>query len=723
MKIPEKALTDLEFTTVLQQLSQLAITSMGKESCLSLQPFENEQELILQLESVSEFTASFANENRIPNHGFDDLTSEINLLKIENSVLELEGFRRIAAASDIINILLKFFKKFKEYYPRLFEQSTDIEITKDLIIAINNVIDRFGEVRNDASPELFQIRKSIQTVRSKIGQSFQRALSQYTTADYLDDIKESVVENRRVLAVKAMHRRKVKGAIMGSSKTGSIVYIEPETTLQHTRELNNLQFEETDEIKRILLALTQYLQPYRPLLIQYQKYLILIDTYHARAKYAESTNSILPKINSNRELTLVNAFHPLLYLSNKKEGKTTFPQDITLTKEQRIIVISGPNAGGKSITLKTVGLLQLMLQTGMLIPVHEQSTVCFFDQIITDIGDNQSIENHLSTYSYRLKNMKYFIRKCNKNTLFLIDEFGTGSDPELGGALAESFLEEFYNREAYGIITTHYSNLKVLANELPNMSNANMQFDNRTLEPIFNLILGEAGSSFTFEVAQKNGIPYSLINRAKKKIERGKVRFDATIAKLQKERSQMTKTGDSLRKQENKAIEENNRLEVLNKKIKEKLIGYQELFDHNQRMIVLGNKVNEVADRYFDNKKKRTLVADLLRLVEGENSKRKKKSSSEKKKDKEVKEKANAEANKAMVIIRKEKKKKKKAAPVPVKVKVNFKLGDQVRLFDGKAVGTIDSIEKEKAIVNYGMFTTQVRLEALDLVQAVKIKK
>ena len=723
MKIPEKALTDLEFTTVLQQLSQLAITSMGKESCLSLQPFENEQELILQLESVSEFTASFANENRIPNHGFDDLTSEINLLKIENSVLELEGFRRIAAASDIINILLKFFKKFKEYYPRLFEQSTDIEITKDLIIAINNVIDRFGEVRNDASPELFQIRKSIQTVRSKIGQSFQRALSQYTTADYLDDIKESVVENRRVLAVKAMHRRKVKGAIMGSSKTGSIVYIEPETTLQHTRELNNLQFEETDEIKRILLALTQYLQPYRPLLIQYQKYLILIDTYHARAKYAESTNSILPKINSNRELTLVNAFHPLLYLSNKKEGKTTFPQDIILTKEQRIIVISGPNAGGKSITLKTVGLLQLMLQTGMLIPVHEQSTVCFFDQIITDIGDNQSIENHLSTYSYRLKNMKYFIRKCNKNTLFLIDEFGTGSDPELGGALAESFLEEFYNREAYGIITTHYSNLKVLANELPNMSNANMQFDNRTLEPIFNLILGEAGSSFTFEVAQKNGIPYSLINRAKKKIERGKVRFDATIAKLQKERSQMTKTGDSLRKQESKAIEENNRLEVLNKKIKEKLIGYQELFDHNQRMIVLGNKVNEVADRYFDNEKKRPLVADLLRLVEGENSKRKKKSSSEKKKDKEVKEKANAEANKAMVIIRKEKKKKKKAAPVPVKVKVNFKLGDQVRLFDGKAVGTIDSIEKEKAIVNYGMFTTQVRLEALDLVQAAKIKK
>ena len=723
MKIPEKAFSDLEFTTVLQQLSELAITSMGKELCLSLAPFENEEELIRQLESVSEFTASFDNENRIPNHGFDDLSTEINLLKIENSVLELEGFRRIAAASDIVNVLLKFFKKFKEYYPKLYEQGTNIEITKELIISINNVIDRFGEVRNDASPELFQIRKKIQSVRSKIGQSFQRALSQYSTADYLDDIKESVVENRRVLAVKAMYRRKVKGAIMGSSKTGSIVYIEPETTLQHTRELNNLQFEETDEIKRILLALTQYLQPFRSLLIQYQVYLILIDSYYARAKYAQLTQSILPKINSNRELSIINAYHPVLYLSNKKEGKKTFPQDITLTENHRIIVISGPNAGGKSITLKTVGLLQLMLQTGMLIPVHEQSTVCFFDQIITDIGDNQSIENHLSTYSYRLKNMKYFIRKCNKNTLFLIDEFGTGSDPELGGALAEAFLEEFYNREAYGIITTHYSNLKVLANELPFMSNANMQFDNRTLEPVFNLIMGEAGSSFTFEVAQKNGIPFSLINRAKKKIERGKVRFDATIAKLQKERSQMTKTGDSLRKQESKAIEENQKLELLNKKIKEKLIGYQELFDHNQRMIVLGNKMNDVADRYFENGKKRLLIADLLRLVEAENSKRKKKSASEKKKEKAAKEKANSEATKAMVTIRKEKKKKKKAAPIPVKVKVNFKVGDQVRLFDGKAVGTIDSIEKEKAIVNYGMFTTQVRLEALDLVQSSKKSK
>lgn len=724
MKIPEKSLLDLEFDTVLSQLGTHCITGLGKEVITSIKPIDNEEEIVKDLTLVSEYVASFDNDNRIPNHGFDDLSAEISLLKIENSVLEIEGFRRIAAVNDTSNTLLKFFKKFKEYYPSLKSLGEEIELTKEPKQRIDTVIDRFGEIRNNASEELSHIRKQINSVRGKIGQSFQRALSTYASADYLDDIRETVVDNKRVLAVKAMHRRKVKGAIMGSSKTGSLVYIEPETTLQYSRELNNLTFEESEEIQRILRELTAYFQPFRPLLKQYQDYLTKIDTIYARAMYAQSINGVLPIISQDREMELIDAYHPLLYLNHKEANKPTYPQDIRLHSQHRIIVISGPNAGGKSITLKTVGLLQLMLQSGMLIPVHEKSRVCFFGQIITDIGDNQSIENHLSTYSYRLKNMKYFLRKCNAKTLFLIDEFGTGSDPELGGALAEAFLEEFYHREAYGIITTHYSNLKVLANELPHMTNANMQFDNRTLEPVFKLIMGEAGSSFTFEVAQKNGIPYSLINRAKKKIERGKVRFDATIAKLQKERKQMMDTGAALKVKESKAEKEGEKLEELNQKIKAKLSSYQELYDHNQRMIVLGNRLNDIADRYFDNGKKRSLIADILRLVETENAKRKKKSAAEKRKEREAKKKAEEETQKAIVSIRKEKKKKKAAPkPEPVKPKIDFKVGDQVRLFDGKAVGTIDSIEKRKAVVNYGVFTTQVNLEALDLVQAAKKAK
>ncbi len=638
MKIPDKSIVDLEFDTVLHQVSTYCITALGKATLLDIKPSSEKEQILKELNLVSEYVSSYDNDNRIPNHGFDELTAELSLLKIENSVLEIEGFRRIAAANETTNLLLKFFKKFKEYYPQLKELGEEIEITKAPKEEIDSVIDRFGEIRNNASEELHRIRKQINSVRSKISQSFQRALSNYTTADYLDDIRETVVDNKRVLAVKAMYRRKVKGAIMGSSKTGSIVYIEPETTLQYSRELNNLTFEESEEIQKILRELTAFFLPYRGLLAQYQEYLTSIDTIYARATYARDINAILPVISENREMELIDAYHPLLYVPHKAENKTTYPQDIRLHQSNRIIVISGPNAGGKSITLKTVGLLQLMLQSGMLIPVHERSRVCFFNQVITDIGDNQSIENHLSTYSYRLKNMKYFLRKCNENTLFLIDEFGTGSDPELGGALAEAFLEEFYQRKAYGIITTHYSNLKVLANELPHMTNANMQFDNRTLEPVFKLILGEAGSSFTFEVAQKNGIPYSLINRAKKKIERGKVRFDATIAKLQKERKQMMDTGASLKVKENKAEKEGEKLEVLNQKIKAKLSSYQELYDHNQRMIVLGNRVNEVADRYFDNGKKRPLVADLLRIVETENAKRKKRALPRKERKKKKKE-------------------------------------------------------------------------------------
>ena len=450
------------------------------------------------------------------------------------------------------------------------------------------------------------------------------AMQRYQSSDFLDEIRESVVENRRVLAVKAMHRRKVKGTVMGSSKTGSIAYIIPEATLTYTRELNNLEYDEKEEIQRILHELTDYIRPSAVILAGYQDYLTHIDITAAKAKYASEMKGVLPKINTEKKLELRDAYHPLLYLSNKLKNEKTWPQTIQLHPENRIIVISGPNAGGKSITLKTIGLLQLMLQSGLLIPVHERSSVCLFDRVLTDIGDNQSIENHLSTYSYRLKNMNAFLKKCNERTLFLIDEFGTGSDPELGGALAEAFLEVFYERGAFGVITTHYANLKALANELPGATNANMRFNAKTLEPTFQLVLGEAGSSFTFEVAQKNGIPYNLINKAKKKIDRGKVRFDATIAKLQKERSKMAQTGTRLQEEEEKVRGEAERLEKLNTKIKAKLENYQELYDHNQRMIQLGNKVNSAAEKYFLDHKKRPLISELLRIVETENSKRKK---------------------------------------------------------------------------------------------------
>jgi DNA mismatch repair protein MutS2 len=718
--IQEKTLQDLEFSTVLQQVSAHCVTVLGNEKALQITPFKTKETLLNNLQLTNEYLSSFYNNNRIPNHGFDAITKEIKLLWIENTYLEVHGLKKIVSISLTTNDIVTFLNKFEDYYPNLNEFTSNIEVTKAIIEKVDAIVDRFGDIKDNASNLLFDLRQSINRVKGKINQSFATALNMYHSLEYLDDIRESVVDNRRVLAVKAMYRRKVKGSIMGSSKTGSIVYMEPETTLKYSRELNNLEFEEGEEVVRILKEVTNFIRPFLPLLENYQSFLITIDVLSAKAKYARSMNAILPEFSEEKTMCLRDAYHPLLFLNNEKKKVKTYPQTIELKEDSRIIVISGPNAGGKSITLKTVGLLQVMLQSGLLIPVHERSKVCLFDRILSDIGDNQSIENHLSTYSYRLKQMNYFLKKCNKNTLFLIDEFGTGSDPELGGALAEIFLEEFYHREAYGIITTHYSNLKILANELPFMLNANMLFDEKTLEPLYKLVIGQAGSSFTFEVAQKNGIPFSLINRAKKKIERSKVRFDATIAKLQKERSKLEKTGESLKLNEKKTSQEADKLEEINAKIQKKLESYQELYDSNQRLIYLGQKVNDIAEKYFDNKQKKALMEDLFKLVQIENSKRKKVTVIEKKVIKAKEEQVKQEVEKVVTVIRENKKEAKKKAIQAPKPKVTLKIGDRVRMTDGRAIGSIDKIEKSKAVVNYGIFTTNVSVDQLELVEAVK---
>ena len=721
ISITEKTLQDLQFPTVLETIASICNTDIGKQKALEITPFKEKELLIDALLQTSEYVSSFQNNNAIPNHGFDAITHEIKFLAIEDSFLEVGSFRKIATISETSNILLQFLKKFDDYYPKLNAKASQLTLTKAIIQSIEQVVDKYGEIKDNASPDLLEIRRSMNTVRGKVNQSFGVALTQYNSLGYLDEIKESFVQNRRVLAVLAMYRRKVKGSILGSSKTGSIAYIEPETTLNYSRELSNLEYEEKEEVMRILKQLTNDIRPFLPLLIQYQDFLSDIDVIAAKAKYADRINGILPKITEERVVIFKDAFHPILYLNNKQKNEITYPQTFELDQQNRIIVISGPNAGGKTISLKTVGLLQLMLQSGMLIPVHERSETFLFDRILTDIGDNQSIENHLSTYSYRLKNMNYFLKKCNKKTLFLIDEFGTGSDPELGGALAEIFLEEFYHREAFGIITTHYSNLKILANELPFANNANMLFDEKSLEPIYKLVIGQAGSSFTFEVAQKNGIPFGLINRAKKKIEVGKVRFDKTIANLQKERSKMEKTSQTLKEEESKAREESKKMETINTKIKQKLESYQELYDSNQRLIYMGQKMEDIAEKYFNSKNKKELIGEFLKVIEIENSKRKKASA----KEIQIKQVQKKEIIKEVTVhvekIRTEKKEKKlKASQTIEKPKPILKVGDRVRMHDGKAVGSIDKIEKNKAIVNYGVFTSTVSLEVLEFVESKK---
>jgi len=730
--ISKKTLNDLEFNTVLNSIANYCKTDLGKEAVQKIEPILNKDNLLLQLQQTNEYLASFQNENKIPNYHFDEITKEIHTLGIEDSFLETQSFQRIASISETVNILLKFLKKFKEYYPTLYDFSLEIEYTKIIIESISSVINRFGEIKDNATAELRVIRKEINTIRGQIGTSFTKALNHYSKHDFLDDIRESVVDNQRVLAVLAMHRRKVKGSILGNSKTGSIVFIAPEATLKFSRELQNLIYEEEQEIIRILKILTNTIRPFADLLKQYQSYLTNIDVIAAKANYALQINGLLPNISKNKKVLLIDAYHPILLESNKKQQLATVPQTLELDEKQQIIVISGPNAGGKSITLKTIGLLQVMIQSGILIPVHERSEVYFFDTILTDIGDNQSIENQLSTYSYRLKNMRNFLRKCNENTLFLIDEFGTGSDPELGGALAEIFLEEFYNKNAFGIITTHYSNLKVLANELENVTNANMQFDEKTLEPLFKLYIGQAGSSFTFEVAQKNGIPFNIINRAKKKVEGGKIRLDKTISKLQKESNKLRKTSESLENEQSKAKQYSENLSEKELKLQEKLESFQELYDNNQKMLSIGRKINEFTNNYFQTNNKKKLLADFMKWILIEKSKHTKKHKTEVKskvvkkqqKVEKVKTEKKLEEVKKEVLdavnkIRKQKSTVEKKV-AKTKADYKYKLNDKVRLIDGRAVGTIDKIEKNIATINYGLFTTKADVNKIELVESAK---
>ena len=732
MHITDKTLYDLEFATVLQHISAHCVSGLGKDKVLEIAPIKNKKELFTELHLVNEYLSSFLSENRVPNHSFDNINNSVKRLAIENSFLDTEAFLKIAATSVTVNELIKFFDKFKEQFPVFFEKTQKIECTPFIENEIKNIIEISGEVKNNASTHLKQIRKDISAIRGKIGTSFSSALSKAAGAGYLDDIKETVIDNQRVLAVTAMHRRKVEGSLLGASKTGAIVYIAPQATLTYSREYQNLIYEEKQEIIKILRLLSEVIRPYVYLLEQYVLFLVHIDVVGAKAKYAKEINGLLPNITEEKRVFFKNAYHPILWRKNNLQNITTVSQSIELHKKQQIIVISGPNAGGKSITLKTIGLLQLMLQSGLLIPVDERSETYLFDTILTDIGDNQSIENQLSTYSYRLKNMRHFLKKCNKNTLFLIDEFGTGSDPELGGALAEIFLEEFYNQNAFGIITTHYSNLKVLANELEYVTNANMQFNERTLEPLYKLFVGQAGSSFTFEVAQKNGIPFSIINKAKKRVETEKVRLDKTISKLQKERNRLETNANNLEKQKEIGQEHIESLQEKEQKIQAKLSGFQDLYDNNLKMLSLGRKVNELLNTYFQTNNKKELTANFTKWVADEKVKHAKKNpvkpTTKKQKqqalivEKEMKAVIKKVENEVLQKVNKVREEKKITAAKVAKEKALyvFKVNDRVKILGSNSVAIIHKIDKKNVSLNYGVFTTKTTIDKIELVETSK---
>nr|DAS89168.1 MAG TPA: recombination and DNA strand exchange inhibitor protein [Caudoviricetes sp.] len=718
MQILQDHLNELEFPKLLEEITPYTYSPRVAEKISNIKPLPQKEAEFL-LKKTSEFLSSYESENFIPFDEYEDIEEPLKLMLIENFRLEASVFLRIRKITEQIGKLQSFFPKFSENFPNLEEEIKNIEFRKEIIDKISAVFNRFGEVKNEASPLLKEIRESISIAKKNIQENFNKSLNHYAQQDFLDEIRESTIEDQRVLAVKSGFKKRVSGRVLGVSKTGSITYIQPDSVVRHYHQLHESEEEQKKEVDRILRKLTSEIAEFHSQLSDYQEYLYNLDITRAKAKFAEKINGVLPKINTHKTLKLIDAYHPLLWLRNTQEKKEIFPQTLELSEKNRIICISGPNAGGKSITLKTLGLLQLMIQSGILVPVHPRSEMFFFDKLMTDIGDNQSIENHLSTYSSRLKKMSRIVREADENTLLLIDEFGTGSDPELGGALAEAFLEFFYEKESFAVITTHYTNIKLVVEQLPHAQNAAMLFDEETLEPMYKLEVGQAGSSFTFEVAEKNNIPRFIIHSAKKKIERDVVNLDKTIVKLQQEKFEVEKLKSDLT--EKREITQNKRenLQKLNEQLQQKLYNFQKLYEEEHRKLQFGTRIQSFIDDYAKGKSRKDIVKDFIKILEQEKFRKNQNTEKiEAEKLKVVKRKVTQELKKESVIQTITETQEKIQERERRERALWLKVGQRVRIIGSTSIGTIEKIDSKtnKATINYGLFKTQISTDELERV-------
>ncbi len=714
MQVTKENLQELEFPKLLAEISPYAYSPKVAEKILHLKLLKID-EAEITLKKTAEYLTSYESSNAIPFSEYEDIEAELKVMHIENFRLENAAFIKIKNLTEQIGKLQKFFPVLAETFPILLEEVMQLDFKKEIVDKIDKVFNRFGEVKSEASPILKSLRTEIQHAKKHIQENFSKTLSHLSSTDFLDEIKETVIDDQRVLAVKSGFKKRVPGRVLGVSKTGSITYIQPESVSRHYFKLREAEEEEKKEVDKILRKLTAEIAIFAPELEEYQKYIFDLDITRAKAKFAEKIGGVLPKINRHKTMRLVNAFHPLLLLRNKEEKKEIYPQTLTLTEHNRILCISGPNAGGKSITLKTVGLLQLMIQSGILVPVHPKSEMFFFEKIRTDIGDNQSIENHLSTYSSRLKKMSGIIREADDNTLLLIDEFGTGSDPELGGALAESFLEFFYEKKSFAIITTHYTNIKLVVEQLPNATNAAMLFDEYSLEPLYKLEVGQAGSSFTFEVAEKNRIPRFIIKNARSKVEKDVVNLDKTIVKLQQEKFEVEKLKSNLVEQKESVEDKRENLQKLNEQLQQKLYNFQRLYEEEHRKLQFGNKIEAFIDGYLKGKSRKDIVKDFVKILEQEKFRKLGSDKAESEKLKVTKRKVEQQLKKENIQVQiaetnqklEEKTKKERA--------VWMKVGQRVRIAGSTSVGTIETIHKNgKVTVNYGLFKTQISQDELE---------
>ena len=687
---PKDTLDRFEFNQITDLVQNFCKGDKAKQFASDLVPFSTIEIIKPLLEQTKELLEIRNNGLYFPETFYPNINLELKLLAIANSILEGKQFVKIKETVETAINLLRFLNDKKDLYPALCAIVGNLKISEEIKDLINKVLEPNGLVKDNASKELSSIRKDLDAIKQRANKAFAIQLRRYKKLGWLREFDESFFNERRVLAVVSEYKRQVKGFIHGISETGSTAYIEPSELLEINNERFEVEEEERREITKILTVLTAQLRVFLPIIKSYEDALSFIDFTDAKAKLAQQLGANMPQLSKDKKIKLEDAVHPLLYLQNQKERKNTIPLCIEINDENRIIIISGPNAGGKSISLKTVGLLQLMLQSGLLISAKDYSQISIFKNIFVDIGDDQSIEYELSTYSSRLLKMKYFLEFSSKNSIIFIDEFGTGSDPELGGFIAESILEEMNKTRTFGMITTHYGNIKILAEKTEGLQNACMLFDKETLTPLYKILIGHPGSSYTFEVAKKIGLNENIIENAKSKIDGKKIKFDELLVTLQAKKNQLNKETYNLQFEKGKLKKETEDF----KKEFEKITAQNEFIQRqdNLSLIQKGKLYGDLLELWQKTKNKSEILKKVIIASDKEYARKNEGIRIQK----EQHQKNIEQKNKNGQHIEQE-----KSLDADL-----LKIGAKVKLKNSKQVGVVSEIKKDKVTVVFGSIRT-----------------
>ena len=691
---PESALQQLEYEKVKTLLAGYCKTEFAKDRAANLRIHTKKEFIELELKQTHEYKIIVQSGLYFPNDFILNLSKELKLIAIPGAVLSGEQFLQIRQLAENTGSIFRWFDNERRItYPALTTVIENTYFEKNITILIDEILDESGNVKDNASETLSAIRMNLYRKRNELRRVFDRMITKLNKLGYLADIEESFINGRRVLAVFAEQKRMIKGILHGESDSRRTTFIEPEETTGLNNDIFSLENEERKEIYKILRQLTHNVGAYAPLLKTYHDIAGNFDFINAKAKWAIVLGGNYPQVHDKAHIHLIQAYHPLLLVYNKTNNKPTIPINLSLNDKSRILVISGPNAGGKTVTLKTVGLLQLMLQSGLLVPVHPDSEMGIFKQIMIHIGDTQSLEFELSTYSSHLKNMKYFMENANGKTLFFIDELGSGSDPNLGGAFAEVIMEELAYKHSFGIVTTHYLNLKVMANKVPGIINGAMQFDEKNLLPLYKLIIGKPGSSYTFSIAERIGLEKRLIDKARTLVDEDHFTLDKLLNRTEQDLQKI----DEEKKELVQLLKENERLkkemqQVLNKEKHEQEV---ERMKHQ-------NKISEEKIDYLKDMERR-LKAMVIEWRRSDD------------KDKVVK------MIHALLFNQKEKmvteKHQKKLNEKFIEIGGDIQIGDKVRMKQNRQVGIVKEIRGKKCVLQVGVMPITVDLKDLVVVK------